>query len=203
MLADLAGKPLLWHVVNRLKQCKTLHNVIVSTPDEELAKLAYEWGAWGYPDTGDPNNVLLRYIKTAGWSGAQIVVRITGDCPLLSPELVDNCVNAYLDNRVDIVSNVVRRSYPKGLDVEVLHTNTLKRIYHLTQDPRYLEHVTLFAYENPQLFVFKSISQNNDYSRHNVSVDTQRDLDRVSNIMHTLKESANMLDLMEELEKNG
>lgn len=179
MLLDLGGKPILQHVIDRLKMCESLHHIIVASPDKELVDFAYQQDVWGYHDTGDANNVLVRYIKAASWSGAQLVVRITGDCPLIDPQMVDICVKAYVDNKVDIVSNVFRRTYPKGFDCEVIHINTLKRIYHLTMDPRYREHVTLFAYENPALFVFKSIFQNGDYSWINLSIDNQYDLDKM------------------------
>lgn len=179
MLLDLGGKPVLQHAIDRLKKCKTLHNIIVASPDKELVDFAYSKGIWGYPSTGDENNVLLRYIKAASWAGSTLVVRITGDCPLIDPEMVDNCVSEYVNSRVDIVTNVFRRTYPKGFDCEVLHINTLKRIYHLTADHRYREHVTLFAYENPSLFVFKSIFQNKDYSWINLSIDDQFDIDKM------------------------
>jgi len=179
MLMDLGGKPVLAHVIDRLKMCRNLHHIIVASPDKELVQLAYDRGVWGYIDTGDPDNVLLRYIKTAGWAGSQLVVRICGDSPLLDPELVDNTLNAYVESKVDIATNVLRRSYPKGMDVEVLHVNTLKRIYHLQNSPEYREHVTYYTYQNPGLFVFKSIYQNRDYSWLNLSIDTQLDLDKI------------------------
>lgn len=197
MLADLAGKPVLGHVIDRLKKCKTLHNVIVASPDKELVDFAYANGAWGYPDTGDPNNVLLRYIKASGWAGSQLVVRITGDCPLIHPDLVDTLVSEYLQSRADLVTNVQRRSFPKGLDIEVLHPNTLKRIYHLTQDARYLEHVTLFCYENPALFVVKNINnKGRDYSFINLSIDTPKDLDKVKELMSTLSKDSTIDDMV-------
>ena len=198
---DICGRPMLQHVIDRLRRCKTLTGIVVATPDKEICDYAMSHGALGYHDPGDPNNVLLRYIKAAGWCGATIVVRITSDCPIISPELVDICVKRYLDSRVDIASNVVRRTYHKGFDVEVLHYNTLKRIYHLTKEPRYLEHVTLFAYENPALFKFESISLNNDYSYLNLSVDTKRDLDKVRILVSTLNEKCSVFEIVEKCEE--
>ena len=189
MMMDLGGKPLLAHVIDRLKLCKTLKSIVVATPDEEIARYAYSRGVLGYQDTGDPNNVLLRYIKAGGWCNAQIVVRVTGDCPFLSPELLDRVVSEYLVSRVDMATNVARRTFPKGLDVEVLHYNTLKRIYHLTNDPLYLEHVTLFCYENPALFRIKNVSdKGRDYSFINLSADTQDDLDMLAILYSTLSQ---------------
>lgn len=180
MLMDLGGKPLLAHVIDRLKQCKSIERIVVATPDDEIAKAAFNFGAFGFVDTGDPANVLGRYIKAGGWSGAQLVVRITGDCPFVDPNLVDRCVKESVEGRYDLVSTVVRRTYPKGMDIEVMHLNVLKRIYHLTEEPRHREHVTLFAYENPALFVAKGVSQNRDFSRLNLSVDTKYDIDFLS-----------------------
>ncbi len=201
VLMDIAGKPMLQHVTDRLRQCETLHDIVVATPDKEIADFAMAHGVLGYHDTGDPNNVLLRYIKAAGWSGGKVVVRITADSPLISPQLVDICVKRFMASRCDIASNVVRRSFPKGLDTEVLHYNTLKRIYHLTRDPKYLEHVTLFAYSNPALFVWESISQNRDYSYQNWSVDTQRDLDRTAKLIARLTDGLDVLEIVEKYEE--
>ena len=202
MLADLCGKPMLAHVTDRLKKCQTLTNVVVATPDKELAQFAYDHGAFGYLDSGDENNVLLRYLKAAGWCGARLVVRITGDCPLVDPKLVDDMVCTYLSERVDMVTNVFRRSYPKGMDIEVVHTNTLKRIYHFTDDPLYLEHVTLFSYENPALFRIKNVSAGGrDWSWMQLSVDTPRDLDRVAKLVSTLSDNAGVVEIVEKYEE--
>jgi spore coat polysaccharide biosynthesis protein SpsF len=184
MLSDLAGKPVLQWVIERLKKAKTIHQVIVASPDKELVDLAYSLGGWGFYDTGDPNNVLSRFIKAANWGNAELIVRICGDCPLIDPELVDNCVNAYVDNRVDIVTNVLRRTYAKGMDVEVMHRNVLKRIMHLTEDKDFREHVSLYAYENPSLFKFHSIRDFEDLSWLNVSVDTMDDLDKIKKFVY-------------------
>jgi spore coat polysaccharide biosynthesis protein SpsF len=185
MLADLGGRPLLSWVIQRLKQAKSIHQVVVASPDKELIDLAYKEGTWGYHDLGDPNNVLSRYVKAANWSNAEIVVRICGDCPFICPDLVDDAVKTYFDNRVDIATNVLRRTFAKGMDIEVMHRNVLKRIMHLTDDERLREHVTLMAYENPALFVFKNISDFEDLSWINASVDTQADLDRIAKMVFT------------------
>lgn len=202
MLMDLGGKPVLAHVIDRLKACQNLHHIIVATPDKELAQFAYDRGVWGYPDTGDPNNVLLRYIKAAGWAGSQLVVRITGDCVLIDPQIVDDLVEKYSESRVDLVTNVLRRSFPKGMDVEVMHVNTLKRIYHLTRDPRYLEHVTLFCYENPALFAIKNVNNNGlDHSYMNVSIDSKRDLDKVHKLIQCLSSNSGVDEIVKIYEK--
>lgn len=196
MLADLNGRPVLGWVIDRLKKSKMLHHIVVATPDKEIVEYAQNQGCWAYTATGDPNNVLGRYVLAANWCNAELVVRVCGDSPLIDPELVDNTINGYVENRVDISTNVLRRSYPKGMDVEVLHRNTLKRIYHLTEDPVYREHVTLYAYDNPALFKFHSIYGKNDYSFINVSVDTPSDLDKVRDFVSTKNGDFGYLDVI-------
>lgn len=201
MLADLNGKPVLGWVIDRLKQSKLLHQIVVATPDGELAEFAQERGCWAYLDTGDPNNVLGRYIRAANWCNAEVVVRVCGDCPLVDPELVDGIVAEYANSRVDLVTNVARRSFPKGLDVEALHRNTLKRIYHLTDKPIYREHVTLYIYENPALFIVKNISDNGrDHSFINLSVDTERDLDKLRLIVSNSAQKLGYRDIIRKYE---
>ncbi len=200
---DLYGHPLLWWVVERLKKSQYINQIVIATPDKEIYSYAYSLGVWGFLDEGDPNNVLARYMKAANWSNAEIVVRITGDEPLIDPEIVDNTIKGYIENRVDISTNVLRRTYPKGLDVEVLHKNVIKRIFHLTEDPRYREHVTLFAYEHQSLFVFNSIFQKDDYSRFNVSVDTPKDLDRLQSLMVTLNTDISVGDIVKYFLEKG
>ena len=199
MMMDLGGKPLLAHVIDRLKLCKTLSGIVVATPDDEIAKFAYTFGnsVLGYHDTGDPNNVLLRYIKAAGWVNAQIVVRVCGDCCFIDPVLCDRIVSEYIKSRVDIATNVARRTFPKGMDIEVLHYNTLRRIYHLTEEPLYREHVTLYIYENPALFKIKNVSDmGKDYSFINASIDTKYDLDRAAIVCSQLPRDYGYLDVV-------
>ena len=188
MLADLNGWPVLRWSIERLKRAKRVHEIVVATPDKDLVELAYDSGVRGFHYLEDENNVLARYLKCAHWCDAEVVVRITGDCPLIDPELVDNTIKGFAENRVDISTNVFPRTYARGFDCEVLHVNVLKRIFHLTTDRKYREHVTLFAYEHPELFVFNKecdISDNHDF---NVSIDVKEDLDNVLKIVQSIRD---------------
>jgi spore coat polysaccharide biosynthesis protein SpsF len=189
MLADLGGMTMMEYVINRVRQAKTVHQVVVATPDEELHELAYQSGVWGFKEPNDPDNVLARYLKCAAWCDAEIVVRITGDCPLIDPQIIDLCVKGFLEHRCDISTNVLHRTFVKGFDVEVLHRNVLKRIFHLTTDANYREHVTLYAYHNPGLFVWNEVLLNGDFSEYNVSVDTPDDLDLVRQFLSSVGDS--------------
>jgi len=204
MMADLGGRPLINWSIERLKMCKRVHEIVVASPNKELVEAAYDAGVLGFHDTGDENNVLGRYLRCSNWCSADVVVRITGDCPFIDPEIADNVVKGFLENHVDISTNVLHRTFPRGFDSEVLHINVLKRIFHLTQDRGYREHVTLFAYEHPELFVFHSILDSEDNSRFNVSVDTPADLDKLNILVASLKKdiSCTWREITEAL-KNG
>ncbi len=183
-MADLGGQPVLRHVIERVRRATRVHQIVVASPDLELVEYAYAHKVLGFHAPEYPENVLLRYIKAADWSGADVVVRITADCPLICPEIIDNCVKGFLGNRVDISTNVLRRTFPKGLDVEVIHRYVLRRIIYLTDDPRYRQHVTLFAYENQPLFKFYSIFNNDDFSYLNLCVDIPKDLDKLKEFVN-------------------
>lgn len=199
MFADLNGKPVLQWVIERVRASRLVHHIVVATPDKEICQFAESLGVWGRIENGDPNNVLARYMNTANWAGSEVVVRITGDCPLIDPEIIDNTIKGYLDNRVDISTNVLRRTFAKGMDVEVMHRNVLKRMFHLSDDPKYREHVTLFCYDNPQLFRINSIMDNNDYSRFNLSVDTPKDIDRIKEILSCVSGDVNYQSVIRQL----
>lgn len=183
MLADINGKPMLAHVIERVRRAQSVNAIVVATPDKELKEIAHQYGAWGYHEPNHPENVLARYIKAAYWCGAQIVVRINGDCPLILPSLIDICVSEYKNGRWDMVTNVLRRTMPKGLDLEVTHINVLKRIYHLSDSPYDREHVTVFAFNNPGLFKIKNIISEEDFSWLKVCVDYPDDIDKVRKIV--------------------
>ena len=101
---------------------------------------------------GSENNVMLRVLQAAKKYKADIIVEITGDCPLIDPEIIDQVINTFLNNNADYVSNCNIRGYPDGMDVEVFQTKTLNKSYKMTKNPKHLEHVSLHMQENPNIF---------------------------------------------------
>ncbi len=180
VLMDLAGEPMLARVVRRLSRAQSLHEVIVATTteaqDDAVAELAR---ARGWPCIrGSRDDVLDRYYQAATDRMADLVVRVTGDCPFIEPILVDQVVAALLDGwpDVDLSSNVwPRRTFPRGLDAEALTSLALARVWREDHSPRTREHVTAHIYKNPQQYRIVGVQGENDLSEHRWTVDTCED----------------------------
>lgn len=184
VLMDVAGMPLVGHTLRRLGAAQRVDEVVLATTDgatdDPLVAFAESEGVRCH--RGSEHDVLRRVRDAAAAAQADVVVRITGDCPLLEPGVVDDVVNALTadPSACDYASNVMRRTYPKGLDAEALWMDTLLRIDRLATSGIAREHVTWLAYaERPELFLLRSVEFGEDHSDRNWSVDTEEDLARV------------------------
>ncbi len=149
-LKPICGKPMLELLVERLKRSKVDDVVIATTvagADEVISDLAAEWGVKAF--RGSEEDVLDRVLSAAEAFGADIIVEMTGDCPLLDPEVVARCIDYFLANDFDYVSNVVQRTYPRGLDTQVFPVAVLDEVSRKTNAPADREHVSLYIYEHP------------------------------------------------------
>lgn len=178
---DLGGKPMLLQQINRIKRCKEIEEIVIATTekteDDTVVRLAEKEGVRWY--RGSEQDVLSRYVGAAGEARADVVVRITSDCPLLDAEECDRVIQALINNKClyDYAANVVVRTYPRGLDIEALFIDTLKRIDRLAVSKSSREHVTSFVLkERPNLFSICSIMDVENNSELRWTVDTQEDL---------------------------
>jgi spore coat polysaccharide biosynthesis protein SpsF len=125
---------------------------------------------------GSELDVLDRYYRAAQHADADVVVRITSDCPVIDPEVTDATIRAFLDQHADYASNTRVRTYPRGLDTEVMTMQALARAWRESSKPYQREHVTPYIYENPGEFKLHGIENDIDCSRHRWTVDTPEDL---------------------------
>lgn len=178
VLMDIAGKTMLARVVERARRAKRLDAVVVAaTVDSRDDAIAGECRRIGVPlFRGSQEDVLDRYYRCAVDQAADPVVRITSDCPLLDPEVVDRVVASFLLERPDYTSNVVERTYPQGLDVEVVRMEALARAWREAKQPYERAHVTPYVYQHPDRFRIAGVEAERDYSRHRWTVDTADDL---------------------------
>lgn len=181
VLMDLQGAPMLAQQLRRLQGACALDEIVVATTtnptDEPVAELARAEGLAVF--RGSESDVLGRYLGAAKAHQADVVVRITADCPLIDPGVVDT-VCAALEPGLDYASNVVRRTYPQGLDAEALHLDVLQRLDRLATSPGAREHVTWFLLkEKPELFHVRSVEDTEDNSDLRWTVDVDADLDVV------------------------
>jgi spore coat polysaccharide biosynthesis protein SpsF len=154
VLMEANGKPLLGHLVNRLKAVPSIDKICLATTinatDDALVDFALEEGISVY--RGSESDVLSRVVGAAESVGATDIVEITGDCPIIDPEIIEQAIRIYHCNNLDYVSNVKVLSWPVGMDVQVFSLSTLKRSQSMTSDPLDLEHVASHIRRHPEIF---------------------------------------------------
>jgi spore coat polysaccharide biosynthesis protein SpsF len=181
VLADLCGRPMLEQQLRRVREMQTADEIVIATtvqPTDDLVEaLARRQGLRCF--RGDEHDVLSRYVGAARESGADVVVRITADCPLIDAGESDRVTRALLEDPqgADYATNSLSRTYPRGLDTEVLHRDVLERVARLARSRPAREHVTWFIHrERPELFVQRSVADTEDNSDLRWTVDTPEDL---------------------------
>jgi spore coat polysaccharide biosynthesis protein SpsF len=181
VLLDLAGKPMLVRHVSRLSRAQMLDDVVVATTvepaDDVIADLCQERG-WSYL-RGSEEDVLDRFYRAAKKCQADVVVRVTSDCPLIEPEIVDRVVREFVERlpEIDYASNTApKRTFPRGLDTEVMRFDVLEQAWREDKNPAWREHVTPYIRRQPDLFQTYGISNDQDISNMRWTVDTPEDL---------------------------
>ena len=179
VLKDLEGGTVLSRVIARAKRAATIGEVIVATSDaagdDVIVTECKKLNAKVF--RGDEKDVLDRYYRAAQLFKAEVVVRITADCPLIDPGLVDETVRKFLDERPDYASNALERTYPRGLDTEVFTVRALELAWSKSTDAYQRAHVAPYMYQNPQLFKVLAIKGEKDYSSLRWTLDTEEDLE--------------------------
>lgn len=192
ILMDLAGHPMLAQQLRRLKHCRMVDEIVVATTtndiDDPVITVADTEGVRWF--RGSEHDVLSRYVGAASESNAEIIVRITADCPLIDPEVTDRVIQELQSNQIkcDYAANIIQRTFPQGLDTEALFRDTLERTHRLAQSAAAREHVTYFIYkQRPDLFLLRSITDTTDNSDLRWTVDTIKDLAMVRRLYDELK----------------
>jgi len=154
VLMRAARKPMLEHLVDRLRSVPSLDGIVLATTfnkaDEVLEEFAKQVGIDCY--RGSENDVMGRVVGAAESVDAEVVVEITGDCPIIDPQIVEQTIRMFKEHNADYVSNTQVRSYPDGMDTQVFLLNTLKRSAAMTDNLLDREHVSLHIRNHPELF---------------------------------------------------
>jgi len=209
VLKKIAGKPMLWHVIDRVKKAKLVDEVVLATTtkeeDKPLLKLAKESGVKSY--AGSEDDVLDRYFRAAVEFGADVIVRVTADCPLIDPEIVDKVIKYFLDGSFDYVSNVrIKPTYPNGLDVGVFSFDALEKAWKEAKKLSEREHVTPYIWNHPEMFKLGNVGHEKDLSEMRWTVDTDKDLKFVREVYKRLYKKGRiflMKDVLKLLEKQS
>ncbi|HNS51954.1 MAG TPA: glycosyltransferase family protein [Anaerolineae bacterium] len=160
VLLDLGGHSMLARVVHRVRRARSVeHTIVAATVGQADVPIVRECERLGVPlFRGSELDVLDRFYQAASHSGAGAIVRITSDCPLVDPDVIDRVVSGYLDWRPDYASNVCRRTYPRGLDTEVVSREALERAWREASEPHQRVHVTPYLYQHPEHFRLLSVT---------------------------------------------
>lgn len=205
VMANLGGKPMLWHVIDRARKAQTLDQVVVATTvnetDDGVVTLCEAAGIPFF--RGSEDDVLARYYEAARYFDAGVVVRLTGDCPLLDWTVIDQVVNTFHAGDFDYVSNTLQCTYPDGLDTEVVLFSGLERAWREARLQSEREHVTAYIYKHPELFRLHNVQHTEDLSALRWTVDEPEDLVFVRAIYdHFGSASFGMVDVIEYLQKH-
>jgi len=177
ILRDLGGASMLARVVARLRAARRIDDVVVATsdaPEDDIVVRTAEQLCVGW-HRGSQGDVLDRFVGAARAFHATAIVRVTADCPLLDAAVVDQVIDALVPE-IDYASNTHERRFPRGLDVEAMHRDTLERIARLGTSAAAREHVTAFVMEAPSLFRIAQVVADRDDSDLRWTVDTDDDL---------------------------
>lgn len=177
-LKDIHGRTMLARVVRRALRSALIDKLVVATTEKEADDaIVSECDSLGISCfRGSEDDVLDRYYQAARTFSADSIVRITSDCPLIDPEIIDRVMQAFLDNGPDYASNIIKSTYPRGLDVEVFTFDALEKAWYEASADFQHVHVTPYIYQHPKQFRILSVSGDEDLSRHRWTVDTREDL---------------------------
>lgn len=204
-LKVVRGKTLLAYLIERLKRVKKADGIVIATTvqpeDLKIVEAAKEARVPYF--CGSEEDVLDRYYQTAKREGAEVVVRVTGDCPLIDPAVIDEVIQFFLQGSFDYASNTLERTFPRGMDVEVFSFAALERAAKEAKAPEEREHVTPYLYRHPEIFSLGNLARADDQSRHRLTVDTQEDLILVSLLIeHLYPKEFTLNDLLRALQEN-
>jgi glutamate-1-semialdehyde 2,1-aminomutase/spore coat polysaccharide biosynthesis protein SpsF len=204
MLALLHGMPLVEFVCRRVALAKHIDSIVVATsdgPDDNpLAETVERAGFRVF--RGSLSDVLGRFVGAARSTGADIVVRVTGDCPLVDAEVIDAMIMRFTADNYDYLSNVSPPTYPDGLDVEVIRLAALESADKCAVSPYHREHVTAYLRENAHRFCIGNFTNpSGDQSVHHWSVDRPEDLELVNELLTVARvEKPHLNDLVQAIE---
>ena len=175
-------------VVEQLKFSKMIEKIIVAIPDSTEDDVTYNHLLSRKIQTyrGSSKNVLDRYYQCAKNIHSSVIVRVTADCPLIDPEIVDKVITKFIKNKFDYVSNTHPRTFPYGTETEVFSFNALEKTWNETSNDFDREHVTPYFYKNPNKFSIGNVTQEKNQSNYRWTVDYIEDLELVKYIANNI-----------------
>lgn len=191
VIKEVCNQPIIAFEISRILQSKKIDKLVLATStnseDDILETIAKQCNIDCF--RGNLNNVLSRYYFCAKKYQASHIVRLTGDCPIIDPQVIDSTISLHLQTQADYTSNALpmHRTFPDGLDTEVMTFSALEKAYQNATTKEELEHVTYYIYTHPENFKIKSYKNDIDYSSIRWTLDYQEDFTLLKKIIETKK----------------
>jgi len=208
VMKKILGKPVILWDLDRISLSKLLDEIAVAIPygkeNDVIVDTMREYNDKVIIARGSEDDVLDRYYRASLQTKADVVVRITSDCPLIDPVVIDKVIKRFLDNDCDYCSNSLTRTYPRGLDTEVFSFNALEEAWNKAKKDYEREHVTPYIVENPDIFKLLNVSNDIDLSDLRWTMDTKEDYEFISEVYKRLypkKQLFLMGDILELLDR--
>ncbi len=209
VMKTILEKPVILWDIDRILRSRLIDEIVVAVPFNRANDIIVDT-VRHYNDRiiitrGKEDDVLDRYYRAAKETGADVVVRITSDCPLIDPVVTDKVIEKFLNSGCDYCSNTIERTYPRGLDSEVFSFEALEKAWTEAKMDYEREHVTPYILENPDKFKLINVSNDIDLSQHRWTLDTKEDfkfIDTVYRRIYPQKQDFLMSDILGLLKRN-
>ena len=208
VMKEILGKPVILWDLDRISLSKFIDAIVVAIPygkeNDVIVDTIKEYNDKRVTTRGSEDDVLDRYYQAAVQTNADVVVRITSDCPLIDPLVIDSVIEQFLDNDCDYCSNSLTRTYPRGLDTEVFSFKALETAWNEATKDYEREHVTPYIIENPDKFKLINVANDIDLSHLRWTLDTEEDFEFINTVYKKIipkKKLFLMDDILELLNK--
>lgn len=188
VMLDLAGRPVIEQVFHQLSFSKKISKTVLATCIKADDDVLIEWAEKNNIPfyRGSIDNVLERFYNAAKYFNADIIVRITGDCPLIDPEIIDSMLDKFIGSDLDYFTNNNPPTFPDGLDVEVFSMESFEKVYQLAKLPSELEHVTPYYKTHSDIFKIENYISEKDLQNYRWTLDTREDYELIKIIYSKL-----------------
>ncbi len=201
VLLEVLDVPMLGRLIHRLKQVSLIEEIVIATTknreDDDICTLASDFGVQVY--RGSENDVMSRVLEAAQKANADVIVEITGDCPIIDIEIISDVIRQFLEGSYDYVSNSNIRSFPDGMDVQVFSIKTLVDSFNSTAMALHREHVTLHIRQNPEKYRILDIAAQEEFEipELGLTLDTSEDYALLEKIITHLEPNNRFFGLRE------
>ncbi len=184
VMSQINGHPMIYWEISRISKAKLVNKTVVAISDQSSDDILADYLESIHQEyiRGSLDNVLGRYVKAEENYNPSAVIRLTADCPLVMPKLIDQYLEIFYKSDFDYLSNTLELSYPDGLDIEIIRPGTFKKLLEFNLSEEEKEHVTLGIYSRKDTFKTYNVSNSSNMSNFRWTVDTLEDLAFVKSV---------------------